>query len=358
MGGLFLLGESMKIGIAGAGLLGRLLAFLLSEQGHEITVFDPAPSSQSLGAAGFTAAGMLSHIAELETGNDEIFQLGVRSLQLWKEIVPRLDLPVELHYEGGLLLAHRGDEGAAQRLISLLEQKAPVDAKPERLTHEALARLEPAIHNIHHAWLLKDEGHINTPQAMNALAQSAKNVLWQWNTKVTRLTPKTIHVEQEKHGFDWVFDVRGTGSKDAPCHDPSLLSCRNVRGVRGEVFWLQLKNMQLTRPLRLLHPRYRVYIVPRQPDTVVIGASEIESEDRSPVSVRTTVELLAAAHSVLPELAEARIIHTETNLRPALADNFPRIECEEGLCRINGLFRHGWLIAPAVVEQALKLVNV
>src|SRR5690606_33825029 len=109
-------------------------------------------------------------------------------------------------------------------------------------------------------------------------------------------------------------------------------------------------------PVRLLHPRYRVYIVPRAPDTVVVGASEIESEDRSPVSLRSTVELLTAAHSVLPELAEARLIHSEVNLRPALLDNLPRIENEQGVTLINEFFRHGWLIVPAVVEKALQSI--
>ena len=103
-----------------------------------------------------------------------------------------------------------------------------------------------------------------------------------------------------------------------------------------------------------MHPRYQFYIVPRQNNIFVIGASSIESEDRSPVSLRTTVELLAAAHSVLPGLAEARLVHTETNLRPALVDNFPRIETKQGLSRINGLFRHGWMIAPAMIEDALN----
>ena len=127
-----------------------------------------------------------------------------------------------------------------------------------------------------------------------------------------------------------------------------------VRGVRGEVFWLQAPGLDLRRPVRLLHVRHRVYLVPRAPDLVVVGASEIESEDRLPVSLRTTVELLAAAHSVVPALAEARVVHTETNLRPALPDNQPLLEKRPGLVRINGLFRHGWLIAPALVEEALQ----
>jgi glycine oxidase len=88
-----------------------------------------------------------------------------------------------------------------------------------------------------------------------------------------------------------------------------------------------------------------------------VGASEIESEDRSPVSLRSTVELLAAAHSVVPELAEARIVHSEANLRPALPDNLPLLQSQRGLTRINGLFRHGWLIAPALVEDALRAMT-
>jgi glycine oxidase len=106
--------------------------------------------------------------------------------------------------------------------------------------------------------------------------------------------------------------------------------------------------------VRLLHPRHRVYLVPRPGDVVLVGASEIESEDRSPVSLRSAVELMAAAHSVMPALAEARIQRLDANLRPALPDNEPHIVHTKGLVRINGLFRHGWLIAPALVEEALR----
>ncbi|NLY65349.1 MAG: FAD-dependent oxidoreductase [Alcaligenaceae bacterium] len=346
----------MNIGIAGAGLSGRLLAFALASQGHQVSVFDPAPSMYSPVAAGWTAAGMLSPVAELESGDDNVFQLGVRSLALWAHIVPRLQQEVELHFNGSLLVAHRGDEGAAERLVSLLKAKAPQQEQPQSLSRSDLNSMEPAIQGPSHTWLLANEGQIHTVQAMRALAESAPNVQWHWSQPVTSLTPHTIHTSTSSHTFDWVFDTRGVGARDKAIHDASLLACQNVRGVRGEIFWVKAPGVKLNRPVRLLHPRYRVYIVPRAPDIIVVGASEIESEDRSAVSVRTTVELLAAAHSILPEMAEGRIIHTDVNLRPALVDNFPRIETEDGLTRINGLFRHGWLIAPAVIENALKSV--
>lgn len=335
----------MNIGIAGAGLLGRLLAFQLARAGHSVEVFDPAPDAQARGAAGWTAAGMLSPVAELECADSRVFNLGLRSLALWPQLLAQLEQPVQFSQDGSLLLAHRGDEGAARRVVDLLDRKAPAGYAPQALAPAALRELEPAVQGPAHAWLLPCEGRVHSVQAMEALA-AVQGVNWNWAQRVDRVEPGVFHVNGRAQSFDWVFDARGTGAR------PEL----PVRGVRGEIFWLHAPGVRLRRPLRLLHPRHRVYLVPREGDLVVVGASEIESEDRSPVSLRSTVELLAAAHSVMPELAEARVVHSETNLRPALPDNLPRVEVEPGLTRINGLFRHGWLIAPALVEDAIVSV--
>jgi glycine oxidase len=351
----------MHIGIAGAGLLGRLLAFELARTGHSAEVFDPAPGPQApaagVYAAGWTAAGMLSPTAELESADDKVFALGLRSLELWPAIVSALGQPVEMHKRGSLLLAHRGDEGAARRVVDLLRHKAPAGHAPQTLDATALHALEPAIHGAVQAWLLPHEGQIHSVQAMAALAQAAAvaGAHFHWGVTVQRLQAGEVHTPQGLRRFDCVFDVRGTGARPAPGdRTPADGFTPEVRGVRGEIFWLHAPGVSLQRPVRLLHPRHRVYIVPREGDQLVVGASEIESEDRSPISLRSTVELLAAAHSIIPELAEARVIHSETNLRPALPDNLPRVEQSPGLVRINGLFRHGWLIAPALVEQVLK----
>ncbi|RZJ26071.1 MAG: glycine oxidase ThiO [Haliea sp.] len=350
----------MNIGVAGAGLLGRLLAFELARAGHSVEVFDPAPGPQApaagVYAAGWTAAGMLSPTAELESADDKVFALGLRSLELWPAIVAALGQPVELHRRGSLLLAHRGDEGAARRVVDLLQHKAPEGHAPQRLDAAALRELEPVIHGAVQAWLLPHEGQIHSVQAMAALAYAAAaaGARFHWGVTVSRLRAGEIHTPQGVHTFDCVFDVRGTGARPAEAAQDETSFTPQVRGVRGEILWLHAPGVHLQRPVRLLHPRHRVYLVPREGDHIVVGASEIESEDRSPVSLRSMVELLAAAHSIIPELAEARVVHSETNLRPALPDNLPRVEQAPGLVRINGLFRHGWLIAPALVEQTLK----
>jgi glycine oxidase len=355
----------MKIGIAGAGLLGRLLALQLARVGHTVTVFDPANGPEHRVAAGWTAAGMLSPMAELETANLAVFEQGVRSLALWQGIVSVLQdvapsHPVMFKQMGSLLLAHKGDEGAAKRMIDLLAHKTPshyAEHAPQALSREALRRAAPAIHTSGSGWLLPIEGQIDTVQAMMAMTAAATTlgVTWRWNEAVTQLAQGMIQSTNGSHNFDWVFDVRGTGARsDLQVRGGNSEIMSRVRGVRGEIFWLHAPNVELQRPIRLLHPRHRVYLVPRDGNRIVVGASEIESEDRSPISLRSTVELLAAAHSVIPELAEARIIHSETNLRPAMLDNLPRLEVQDGITFINGLFRHGWLIAPALVAQALE----
>ena len=361
----------MKIGIAGAGLLGRLLAFELVRAGHQVDVYDPAPDALGRGAAGWTAAGMLSPVAELEGADAAVFAMGLRSLVRWPQLLTGLGEstePVEFYQRGSLLVAHRGDEGAARRVVDLLKHKAPIEFAPQALAMPELRELEPAIHGCAHAWMLPGEGQIHTVQAMMALHQAATQhgAQWHWGESVQRLSAGMLHTTKGERRFDWVFDVRGTGARPNEALQPGENAgftsqvrgdqfgfTPQVRGVRGEIFWLDAPSVVLHRPVRLLHPRHRVYIVPRQGGQIVVGASEIESEDRSPVSLRTTLELLSAAHSILPELAEARIIHSETNLRPALPDNLPRWESSPGITRINGLFRHGWLIAPALVEQAM-----
>jgi glycine oxidase len=349
----------VRIGIAGAGLLGRLLALELAQAGHAVQVFDPAPDAEARGAAGWTAAGMLSPVAELECANRAVFALGMRSLGLWPGICTRLEIPSAVTIKGSLLLAHRGDEGAARRVVDLLRHKAPDEHAPLSLPTSQLKMLEPAVHGPAHAWLLPAEGQVDTVQTMVALACSAtqRGVQWHWGHTVHALAPGRMQTGHATVCFDHVFDVRGTGARASDrAHNPPL-AAGPVRGVRGELLWLHAPGVQLQRPLRLLHPRHRVYLVPRSDHRIIVGASEIESEDRSPISLRSTVELLAAAHSVVPALGEARVIHTETNLRPALPDNLPHVEHSDGCTRINGLFRHGWLIAPALVEQALALLR-
>jgi glycine oxidase len=350
--------NTLNIGIAGAGLLGRLLAWRLARAGHRVHVHDPAidaqPRFDGRHASSFSAAGMLSPLAELENAGPELALLGMRSLGLWREIVAALPEPPFFAQRGSLLLAHRNDLGTAQRVLARLEQAPPDMPRAQAISMHELAECEPSLHGAAHAWLLPSEAQIDPPQTLLALHDhgSELGVQWHWQQRVEQVTAGALRIDAGVREFDLVFDARGVGAKrSTPDGDADIIG--QVRGVRGETVWLHAPEHGLTRPARLLHPRHRVYLVPRPGDIVVIGATQIESEDRSPVSLRSAVELMSAAHSVMPGLAEARILRMDANLRPALPDNEPHIDVVPGRVRINGLFRHGWLVAPALVEQAL-----
>ena len=148
---------------------------------------------------------------------------------------------------------------------------------------------------------------------------------------------------------DWLIDARGLGAK---AQWPAL------RGVRGEVVRVHAPEVDLSRPTRLMHPRYPIYIAPKQDHYFVIGATEIESDDLSPASVRSTMELLSAAYTVHSGFAEARILEINTQCRPTLPDNLPAIrQTQPRVLEVNGLYRHGFMISPAVLDSTVQLIQ-
>src|SRR5690606_12967711 len=118
-----------------------------------------------------------------------------------------------------------------------------------------------------------------------------------------------VHGSGREDHFDLIIDCRGMGSKQ---------SDSRVRGVRGEVMWIHSPEFHLQHALRLMHPRYKLYVVPKPGQRFIIGATEIESEDRSAISLQSTLELASALYTINPVLAESRVIETDSNLRPAL----------------------------------------
>ena len=128
-----------------------------------------------------------------------------------------------------------------------------------------------------------------------------------------------------------------------------------LRGVKGELILIETDEVELSRPVRLIHPRFPLYVIPRGGNRFMLGATSIESEDNG-VSVRSALELLSAAYAVHPAFAEARIVEFGAGLRPAFPDNLPRIAIDNQRIAVNGLYRHGFLLAPALAELTLGYV--
>lgn len=340
--------QTKQIGIVGGGLLGRVLALSLVQKGYALQIFD----ADALGgekAAGLTAAGMLAPFAEMETADSQLLELGLKSLKIWPGLVNFVGVSDAFQQRGSLILAHSIDQPELTHFIKQLQAKVDLAEQIQVLNRDDITALEPELSQHSNGYFFPIEGLVNAQAFMENsqtfLCQHPQ-VIWHAGQTVELLDSNVVSTAGQAHAhiFDRVFDTRGLGAKS------DLLE---LRGVRGEVFWLDAPSVNLTRPVRLMHPRYRIYIVPRPNHRYVVGATEIESEDVSPMSVRSSLELLSAVYSVHSGFGEARIVKTLTNCRPAMPDNLPRIVHEKGLTRLNGLYRHGYLLAPALVEQAL-----
>jgi glycine oxidase len=330
------------IAIVGGGLLGRLLAWRASTAGLRVALYDAA-SSQGEGSAAWVAAGMITPSAEAVDADPEIVAMGRRSLSLWPQWLAELPEPVFYRDDGTLLLWHREDAGEAHRFERLLATR-DAEAHLVHVDPARLNELEPALDSrFQQSLYLPGEAQIDNRALLKtlALALQEAGVQCHWRTFVAGNALPAAGI---------VVDCRGMGAR----RDLSQL-----RGVRGEIVRLDAPDVELRYMLRLLHPRFSVYVVPRPEGKLVVGATSVESDDRSPMSVRGALELLTSAYSVLPALAEARIQEFTTQVRPTLPDNRPAFFYHFGrhVLRINGLYRHGFLLSPAIVEEALPLLS-
>lgn len=336
--------------ILGAGLMGRLLAFALARQGHRVELHEAGAADASKAAAR-AAAAMLAPLAESAVTEPAVVRMGQHGLTRWPQIIAELSTPVFFQQNGTLIVWHRQDAPAARRLHQHLQRTASLMselAPAQSLDAAALAQAEPALAGrFQQGYLLPGEGQLDNRQLLQALLQELKalDVELHWHSA---REPEAWRPGKPGQP-DWVLDCRGLGAKP---------EWRALRGVRGEVLRLHAPEVTLQRPTRLVHPRYPLYIAPKEDHVFVIGATEIESEDMSPASVRSAMELLSAAYSVHSGFAEARVLEISTQLRPTLPDNLPALRwLGERSLQINGLYRHGFLIAPAMLDVVLELLE-
>jgi len=339
--------ESLHCVVLGAGLMGRLLALALVRAGHRVAVHE-AQGPDAQGAAARVAASMLAPLAESAITELPVVRMGQYSLDRWPALLAGLSKPVFFQRTGTVIVWHRQDAAEAKRFADKLREtrtQLPELAAPQVLQGHDIAQLEPSLADKFQQGLwLPEEGQLDNRQLLAALLheleRSDADMHWHSPQSLADIAPEQA---------DWVLDCRGLGARP---------QWSGLRGVRGEVLRLHAPGLEITRPLRLIHPRYPLYIAPKEDGIFVVGATEIETDDLSPASVRSSLELLSAAYSVHSGFAEARILEINVQARPTLPDNLPAIhKPRPGVMQINGLYRHGFLIAPAVLDAVLALMR-
>ncbi len=315
-----------EITIAGAGILGLWQAITLARVGHRVTLIDKSADPFSSSASRHAGA-MLAPDCEAESAPQLVRTFGHHGLALWRQTYPGVI------NNGTLVVVAARDKPDLVRFEKLTRGS-------DRLDGDGITKLEPDLADrFQSALVFKSEAHVATPDAMLFLLHEAQRlgVVTKFGTAFDQGVASVL-----------IIDCRGMGAKaDLPL----------LRGVRGERLLIRTPEVSLSRPVRLLHPRYPLYAVPWGGGRTLIGATMIESEDDGPVTVRSALELLGAAYALHPAFGEAEILEIDAGVRPAFPDNVPRVHVRDrNHIFVNGAYRHGFLLAPVLAEAVAAYI--
>ena len=314
-----------KIRILGAGVAGLTAAYEFAMAGQTVEIVE-RQAGPGLGCSHF-AGGMLAPWCEAESAPPLVVEWGLEGLAFWSET---LKLAV---VNSSLLVAPARDRADLMRFSRRTSGFEWLDA-------DQLAMREPHLGGrFDRALFFPGEAHLDPREAIDRLAQRLRQfdrVRFRFNTTA----------EDANEPADWIIDCRGIVAKDA---------LADLRGVKGEMLVVKTAEVSFERPVQLLHPRHPVYVVPRGDGRFMVGATAIENEEPPRVTARSVLELLSAVYALHPAFGEAEIVETGADLRPAFPDNLPRIRREGRMLYINGLYRHGFLLAPALARRAVAV---
>jgi glycine oxidase len=322
-----------SITVVGAGIVGLWQTLLLARAGHTVHLIERSQADAPLdGSASRYAGAMLSPDCEGEAAPPLVRDQGRLAIEAWRDVYP------DISQRGSLVVAATRDQGELKRFARATQHHRVLDPA-------ALMALEPDLGGrFDGALFYPGEAHMSAPAALAFL----KCAVIQAGATVTfGVAAEPEKIARNAPPDSLVIDCRGYGARD---------NLKQLRGVRGERIVVQARDVVLTRPVRLLHPRVPLYVVPWPDQNFMIGASVIESDDDGPMTVRSALDLLGAAYALHPGFGEASILDLGAGVRPALPDNVPRVRVsrERALIEVNGAFRHGFLLAPVLAQAVVE----
>lgn len=316
----------VEITIIGAGVAGLCVARALLDRGAGVRIID-RHSAPGPHACSWWAGGMLAPFCEGESAEEPVVRLGQQAAGWWQAKTRTV------HRHGSLVVSSARDKADLTRFARR------TTGFREIVTDEIRA-LEPDLGGrFDKALFFGNEAHLAPRTAMARLHAG---------------------LASDGAGFE-----RADADPDDLARHGLTIDCRgfqargqiaDLRGVKGEMLILSCPEVRLKRPVRLLHPRVPLYIVPRGNGVFMLGATMIEGSAGRHVTARALLELLSAAYALNPAFGEAEVIEIGVDNRPAFPDNLPRIRRDGNLIRVNGLYRHGFLLAPAVARMVADLI--
>ncbi len=312
--------RSLKVEVAGAGIVGLTCAWWLAEAGYDVTIYDPAPGA----GATYAAAGMVAPAGEAWFGEESLLRLGLESALLWPDFAGRIG--VTLHRAGAILVGR--DAGDALTLCRALELLAAHDVP---VLHPDVRELEPTLSDrVCGGAFLPTDLHISPRDVTVAL--------------LALLGDRVVRTPAPRTG-DVLVTCTGSAAH------------ASIRPVRGEIVRVRTNGAPRHVIRGLVHGE-AVYIVPRVNGEVVIGATSEEHATPPVPTVGGVFRLLSAARALVPSLDDAELLEVLARDRPATPDNGPLIgRVSDREIVAAGHYRGGVLLAPVTAAAVLAYVS-
>jgi len=336
----------VKIGIIGAGICGRLLAIELLNKNHNVTLFEKDDIS-SFSSCTATAAGMLAPWSEASESTDLVYELGVYSLNIWPEFLKTLQASNILKKQGTAHLSIYREKYKLDNILNRLKMRDILVDYKEINNENKESLVGYYSENYSTGYYFSKEASIDPKAFIEASNKYfLKNkIKFLPNNFVVNFEKNKITTEKENYFFDIVINTTGMGCKN------KLNKQKNrLRGVRGSLLYVEAPLVHIHSIIRLIHVRYPLYIVPRENQTYIIGATSHETECIKPMTVESILELLSVATHFDKGFLEAHILEQRVNLRPTFESSSPEIHKIDDVYYINGLYRNGITISPAIVN--------
>ena len=354
-------GAGADLIVAGGGVIGLSCAWRAAEAGLETIVIDAGGQER----ATEVAAGMIAPVGEASWGEGDLLAAGVASAAAWP------DFAREVEAASGMVVPYRRcgavhvglDRDEATELRRVHDLHLQLGLESTWLRGSECRSLEPGLApSASGGFDVPGEAEVDPRPTLAALraAALAAGVRIEDGAKVVELLGDSgsVHGVQLEDGrrISGERVLIATGARAGEDLGAAFASVP-VRPVKGEI--LRLRAGAGERPCERIVVTERVYIVPRDGEEVVIGATVEERGFDRRVTAGGVHELLREAYRVLPEIAELELIECSAGLRPGTPDNAPAIGATTtaGLIVAGGHHRNGILLAPITASAIAALLS-